>query len=138
MPSTSSADPSCCRQLELKPSDVQHQEQDLNLQSPAKRLQCWGVRKRLRQEQIESLVLLLDKKHLRKLRIRRKSRAWPKVPQANNFRHHFYRQAAHILGWIDQQAFEEDFVEIVRSTFPDENHATPPEILEEGKGGEIS
>jgi hypothetical protein len=59
------------------------------------------------------------------------------VRQPNNFRHHFYRQAAHILGWIEQQVFEEDFIEIVRSTFPDESDATSAEILQEGKGGEI-
>lgn len=101
----------------------------------AERLRSWGVRKRLREEQIESLVLLLDKQYLRNLRIRKKSRAWPKVPQANNFRHHFYRQTAHILGWIEQQVFDQDFVEIVRSSFPDESHATTAEIMEEGKRG---
>ena len=75
------------------------------------------MRKRLHQHQIQSLLLLLDKKHLHSLRIRKKSRPWLKVPQPNNFRHHFYRQAAPILGWNEQQVFEEEFIEIVRSTF---------------------
>lgn len=98
-------------------------------------LRSWVVRKHLRAHQIHDLLSLLDQKYLRSLRVRKKSKAWPKNPQANNFRHHFYRQAAHILGWVDQQVFEQEFIDIVKSTWPDTSNASTS-IMEEVKGGE--
>ena len=105
--------------------------------TPAVRLRSWATRKHLREDQISKLVSLLDPLYLRSLRVRKKSRAWPKVPHGNNFRHHFYRQAAHILGWVEQQVFEEEFLDIIRSSFPDTNNANTSETTEEGKTSDL-
>lgn len=66
--------------------------------SPAERLRIWGVKKQLQETQLQALVQLLCPLHLRSLPIRNKSRAWPKTPVGSNYRHHFYRQVAHLLG----------------------------------------
>lgn len=102
--------------------------------TPAARIRSWGESKNLTERQIQDLVSLLCPKHLRSLPVRKKSRVWPKEPQAANFRHHFYRQAANILGWVDQHKFEEEFIEIVRSVWPDYKNATT-EVTKEGEGG---
>lgn len=100
--------------------------------SPRTRLHAWALRKQLHCQQIHDLLLLLDPTHLRRLGLCKKCRAWPQSPQPCNFRHHFYKQAAHVLGWVDQQVFEQEFVDIIRSTWPDCQNGTT-EISQEGK-----
>lgn len=83
--------------------------------STSRHLQRWAESKGYHHNQIRRLLRLLDPDHLRSLPIRKKSRSWPKLPVAKNFRHHFYRQVAHILGWRDQETFDDVLTSIVRS-----------------------
>lgn len=89
------------------------------------RLLAWAEKKNLARHQIHDILLLLDPAHLRSLPRRRKSKAWPHAPDAKTYRHHFYRQVAHILGWREQHSFEEEFTSLVRSYWPDKQDATP-------------
>lgn len=86
---------------------------------PVDRLRVWAQRSNLHVEKIRLLVRLLDQQHLRSLPVRKKSRKWPVIAQAENYRHHFYRQAAYILGWKEQKKFDQEFLDIVRDVWQD-------------------
>lgn len=88
-------------------------------------LRQWAQLKKVHPHQVERLVCLLDLEYLRSLPVRKKSRSWPRFPEPNTYRHHFYRQAAHVLGWIDQRNFGEEFTSLVRSIWPDHKHGSP-------------
>lgn len=57
---------------------------------------------------VRQIVGCLDEGWLRSLSVRKKSKPWPKVPTAMNFRHHWRRQAAHFLGWKERTNFGEE------------------------------
>ena len=101
------------------PTAVKRGREQSTVGGPVERLHAWAATQSLQPHQVQDLVRLLDPVHLRSLPVRRKSRAWPRSPVANNYRHHFYRQVAHLLGWVEQKAFEEEFTDIVRSVWPD-------------------
>ena len=91
----------------------------LRQHSHAERLACWARGKHLLTSQVDRLVRLLDQQHLRDLPVRKKSRKWHVVAKAENYRHHFYRRAAFILGWKEQQKFDQEFLDIVRDVWQD-------------------
>lgn len=134
------------RSLEsLKPSQrtilgavgVEISEQQLQGETEAfhkDQLKSWAVAKKLNPSQIQRLLCLLDPIYLHSIPIRKKSRSWPKFPDPNTCRHHFYRQSAHILGWIDQKDFGDEFTSIVRSFWPDKKDtSSEAHVTQEGK-----
>lgn len=82
-------------------------------------LLAWALQNKLSRDKIQRLLRLLDPIHLRGLPIRKKTRKWPQEPDAKTYRHHFYRQAAHVLGFRDQEVFDQELTRIVRSYWQD-------------------
>lgn len=95
--------------------------------------------------QITRVLALLDTVHLRSLPVRKGTLKWPHNPTAANYRHHFYRQAAHALGWRERRQFHPEVHHFIKDhVWPDlsattttrvKRHAQTSNILE-GKMGE--
>ena len=103
----------------------------LHVWNPVHEIHKWGICKDLGVIQIHEIIRLLDPTHLQSLPVRKKRKKWQKSPANINFRHHFYRQTTHILGWSEQHQFDPNFMYIVKRTWADKN-GTKEKILKKG------
>lgn len=67
-----------------------------------------------------AVVRLLEPQHLRSLLVQHCTRKWPLTVKNNNYRHHFYRQLAKLLGWRDRNAFLDEIKALLHEVSPDE------------------
>lgn len=122
--SPSPAAPSC--QLGGLSAESESSARPVELQPPTcfdSRLHDIAISKlRLSASKDASLVRLLQPAHLQSLHVPKGTRAWPKLGVSNiNFRHHFYRQAAKILGWQHRHEFPDELKVLVHKVWPDQS-----------------
>lgn len=68
----------------------------------------------------DAVVRLLQPSYLQSLPVPKGTRQWPTQIRNNNYRHHFYRQLAKILGFRQRHTFPEQLTALLHEVWPDE------------------
>ena len=70
-------------------------------------------------DQVQTLIRLLDPTFLHSLQVSSKTRRWLLNPSPFTFCHHYYRHAARVFGYREQEILPMSILEVVKARWPD-------------------